>query len=155
MMETVTFYKGPPPQPVTLHRGPLGPPWELPWTTFILHLTRYLHNYITWLFFFWIWRRRCLQFAWFWPFGALPLGPHRGHTYYLNNFESLPLRMIPAKFGLKSNHVFSRRRRKCKKFTDDARRTKTDGNSSGSGELKRKRERKKKKKERKKEKKKK
>ena len=22
------------------------------------------------------------------PFGALPLGPHGGHTYYLNNFES-------------------------------------------------------------------
>ena len=31
-------------QHVTLHRGPLGPPWELPWTTFILHLTRYLHT---------------------------------------------------------------------------------------------------------------
>ena len=26
------------------HRGPLGPPWELPWTTFVLHLTRYLHT---------------------------------------------------------------------------------------------------------------
>ena len=25
------------------HRGLLGPPWELPWTTFILHLIRYLH----------------------------------------------------------------------------------------------------------------
>ena len=28
--ETVTFYQGPPPLPVTLHRGPIGPPWELP-----------------------------------------------------------------------------------------------------------------------------
>ena len=45
-------------------------------------------HYITWLFSFWIWRRRCLIFAWFWPFGALLLGPHGGHTYYLNNFES-------------------------------------------------------------------
>ena len=26
------------------HRGLLGPPWELPWTTFILHLIRYLHT---------------------------------------------------------------------------------------------------------------
>ena len=26
------------------HRGLLGPPWELPWTTFILHLTRYLYT---------------------------------------------------------------------------------------------------------------
>ena len=41
---TLLFTKGPPPQPVTLHRGPLGPPWELLWTTFILHLTRYLHT---------------------------------------------------------------------------------------------------------------
>ena len=70
------------------HRGPLGPPWELPWTTFVLHLTSVSTHYITWLFSFWIWRRRCLKFAWFWPFGALPLGPHGGHTYYLNNFES-------------------------------------------------------------------
>ena len=48
----VTFYIGPPPQPVTPHRGPLGPPWELPWTIFILHLRRYKKstNYITWLF---------------------------------------------------------------------------------------------------------
>ena len=39
---TVTFDIGPPPQPVT-PQGPLGPPWELPPTTFILHLRRYLH----------------------------------------------------------------------------------------------------------------
>ena len=72
-------------------------------------------HYITWLFSFWIWRRRCLIFAWFWPLGALPLGPHGGHTYYLNNFES------PTPYWLKSNYAFSRRRWKCKKFTDDAR----------------------------------
>ena len=46
---TVTFYIGPPPQPVgplpnlLPHMGPLGPPWEVPPTTFILHLKRYLH----------------------------------------------------------------------------------------------------------------
>ena len=91
------------------HRGPLGPPWELPWTTFVLHLTRYLH-YITWLFSFWIWRRRCLKFAWFWPFGALPLGPHGGHTYYLNNFESPTPKDDSCHFWLKSNHAFSKRR---------------------------------------------
>ena len=43
-MKQLLFTKGPPPQPVTLHRGPLGPPWELPWTTFVLHLTRYQHT---------------------------------------------------------------------------------------------------------------
>ena len=41
-VDEVTFDIGPPPQPVT-PQGPLGPPWELPPTTFILHLRRYLH----------------------------------------------------------------------------------------------------------------
>ena len=82
-------------------------------------------HYITWPFSFWIWRRRCLKFAWFWPFGALPLGPHGGHTYYLNNFESPTPKNDFCQVWLKSNHAFSRRRWKCKKFTDDGRRTKT------------------------------
>ena len=42
--ETVTFYIGPPSPTCYPHRGPLGPPWELPWTIFILHLRRYLHT---------------------------------------------------------------------------------------------------------------
>ena len=67
-------------------------------------------HYITWLFSFWIWRRRCLKFAWFWPFGALPLGPHGGHTYYLNNFESPTPKDDSCHFWLKSNHAFSKRR---------------------------------------------
>ena len=92
----VTFYIGPPPQPDNPppppHRGPLGPPWELPWTTIILHLRRYIHvstHYVPWLFYmyFWIWRR-CLKFSWFWPLGALSLGPNGGHMYHMNNFES-------------------------------------------------------------------
>ena len=74
---------------------------------------------ITWLFSFWIWRRRCLKFAWFWPFGALPLGPHGGHTYYLNNFESPTPKDDSCQVWLESNHAFSRRRWKCKKFTDE------------------------------------
>ena len=40
--ETVTFYIGPLPS-LLPHMGPLGPPWEVPLTTFILHLKRYLH----------------------------------------------------------------------------------------------------------------
>ena len=78
-------------------------------------------HYITWPFSFWIWRRRCLKFAWFWPFGALPLGPHGGHTYYLNNFESPTPKDDFCQVWLKSNNAFSRRRWKCKKFTDDGR----------------------------------
>ena len=83
-------------------------------------------HYIIWLFSFWIWRRRWLKFVWFWPFGALPLGPHGAHTYYLNNFESPTPKDDSCQVWLKSNHAFSRRRWKCKKFTDDARRTMDD-----------------------------
>ena len=82
-------------------------------------------HYITWLFSFWIWRRRCLKFAWFWPCGALPLGPHGGHTYYLNNFESPTPKDDSCQVWLKSNHAFSRRRWKCKKFTDENGRKRT------------------------------
>ena len=123
--ETVTFYKGPLPQPVTLHRGPLGPPWELPMNNFYSSPNKVSTHYITWLFSFWIWRRRCLKFAWFWPFGALPLGPHGGHTYYLNNFESPTPKDDSCQVWLKSNHAFSRRRWKCKKVY--GRRTTDDG----------------------------
>ena len=83
-------------------------------------------HYITWPFSFWIWRRRCLKFAWFWPFGALLLGPHGGHTYYLNNLESPTPKDDFWQVWLKSNQAFSRRRWKCKKFTHDARRTMDD-----------------------------
>ena len=75
-------------------------------------------HYITWLFYFWIWRRS-LKFAWFWPLGAFPLGPHEGHMYHMNNFKSLAPKDDSCQVWLKSNHTFSRRRWKCKKFTDD------------------------------------
>ena len=131
--ETVTFYKGPP-------QGPIGATLGTAMNNFYSSPNMVSTHYITWPFSFWIWRRRCLKFAWFWPFGALPLGPHGGHTYYLNNFESPTPKDDFCQVWLKSNHAFSRRRWKCKKFTDGARRTKTDGNSStwafGSGELK-------------------
>ena len=116
------------------HRGTLGTAMN----NFCSSSNKVSTHYITWLFSFWIWRRRCFKFAWFWPFGALPLGPHGGHTYYLNNFESPTPKDDSCQVWLKSNHAFSRRRWKCKKFTDDGqrtthdgRRTKTDGNSSG------------------------
>ena len=56
-------------------------------------------DYVTWLFSFWIWRRRCLKFAWFWPLGALCLGPIRATHTIWTTLNPLPLRMIPAKFG--------------------------------------------------------
>ena len=129
--ETVTFYK-----------GPTGATLGTAMNNFCSSSNKVSTHYITWLFSFWIWRRRCLKFAWFWPFGALPMGPHGGHTYYLNNFESPTPKDDSCQVWLKSNHAFSRRRWKCKKFTDDGRRT-TDENGRqkltrafGSGELK-------------------
>ena len=111
-------------------QGPIGATLGTAMNNFYSSPRKVSTHYITWLFSFWIWRRRCLKFAWFWPFGALPLGPHGGHTYYLNNFESPTPKDDSCQVWLKSNHAFSRRRWKCKMFTDDGRRTKTDGNSS-------------------------
>ena len=54
--------------------------------------------------------------------GASPPGPQWGHTYYLNNFESPTPKDDFCQVWLNSNHAFSRRRWKCKKFTDDGRR---------------------------------
>ena len=137
-MKQLLFTKGP--------QGPIGATLGTAMNNFCSSSNKVSTHYITWLFSFWIWRRRCLKFAWFWPFGALPLGPHGGHTYYLNNFESPTPKDDSCQVWLKSNHAFSRRRWKCKKFTDDGRRTttthdarrtthdgrrtKTDGNSS-------------------------
>ena len=68
-------------------------------------------HYISWLFSFWIWRRRSLKFA---------------NTIW-TTLNPLPLKNDSCQVWLKSNHAFSRRRWKCKKFTDDGRRT-TDEN---------------------------
>ena len=121
-MKQLLFTKGP--------QGPIGATLGTAMNNFCSSSNKVSTHYITWLFSFWIWRRRCLKFAWFWPFGALSLGPHGGHTYYLNNFESPTPKDDSCQVWLKSNHAFSRRRWKCKKFTDDGQRTKTDGNSS-------------------------
>ena len=79
-MKQLLFTKGP--------QGPIGATLGTAMNNFCSSSNKVSTHYITWLFSFWIWRRRCLKFAWFWPFGALPLGSHGGHTYYLNNFES-------------------------------------------------------------------
>ena len=118
-MKQILFTKGP--------QGPIGDTLGTAMNNFCSSSNKVSTHYITWLFSFWIWRRRCLKFAWFWPFGALPLGPHGGHTYYLNNFESPTPKDDSCQVWLKSNHAFSRRRWKCKKFTDDGRRTTDDG----------------------------
>ena len=118
-MKQLLFTKGP--------QGPIGATLGTAMNNFCSSSNKVSTHYITWLFSFWIWRRRCLKFAWFWPFGALPLGPHGGHTYYLNNFESPTPKDDSCQVWLKSNHAFSRRRWECKKFTDDGRRTTDDG----------------------------
>ena len=47
---------------------------------------------------------KCLKITWFWSVG--PPGPHGDHTYFLTNFESLPLTMIPSKFGYNPTMCF-------------------------------------------------
>ena len=112
-MKQLLFTKGP--------QGPIGATLGTAMNNFYSSPIKVSTHYMTWPFSFWIWRRRCLKFAWFWPFGALPLGPHGGHTYDLNKFESPTPKDDSCQVWLKSNHAFSRRRWKCKKFTDDGR----------------------------------
>ena len=112
-MKQLLFTKGP--------QGPIGATLGTAMNNFYSSPNKVSTHYITSPFSFWIWRRRCLKFAWFWPFGALPLGPHGGHTYDLNNFESPTPKDDSCQVWLKSNHAFSRRRWKCNKFTDDGR----------------------------------
>ena len=125
------MYKGPTPQPVTLHRGPLGPPWELSWTTFILHLLRYLHTrhldcYTSGSGEEDFWNLQC-----FVPWGPSPWAPMWATAILWTTLHPLPIRMIPTKFGWnrltrsgeedENVKVYGRR------TTDDARRTTDDG----------------------------
>ena len=82
-------------------RGPMGSPWELSRTTFILHQRRYsiytqynLHISTSgsgdW--------RRCWNLHSCGNWGP-PLGPPWGHMYNFNNFESCTI-TDPAPFGL-------------------------------------------------------
>ena len=121
-MKQLLFTKGP--------QGPIGATLGTAMNNFYSPPNKVSTYYITWPFSFWIWRRRCLKFAWFWPFGALPLGPNGGHTYDLNNFESPTPKDDSCQVWLKSNHAFSRRRWKCKKFTDDGRKRTAIAHSS-------------------------
>ena len=60
-------------------------------------------NYITWPFYFWIWRRSLHAFG---PWGPSPWAP----MYHMNNFESPAPKDDSCKVWLKSDHAFSRRR---------------------------------------------
>ena len=97
--ETVTFDIGPLPLPVTLHRGPLGPPWELPWTTlFFTEQGIYtLHNLTVLL----LDLEKNFEICMLLAFGGPPPGPPWGpHTCTIwTNLNSRPVRMIPVKFG--------------------------------------------------------
>ena len=94
------FPCSPPPPACYPHRAPMGPPTEMPWTTFILHLERYLHT----IYQVCPTSRSGEEDVWnlhsFYPWGpspwALPLG---ATCTILSTLDLLPLRMIPTKFG--------------------------------------------------------
>ena len=87
-----------PPPLVTPLRGPMGPPWELSWTTFILHLRRDLHTK----------ELDCSTSGsgeddvWnlhvFGPWGPSPRAPMGATGTIWTTLNPLPLRMLPAKF---------------------------------------------------------
>ena len=120
-MKQLLFTKGP--------QGPIGATLGTAMNNFYSSPNKVSTHYITWPFSFWIWRRRCLKNAWFWPFGALPLGPHGGHTYDLNNFESPTPKDDSCQVWLKSKIRFQEEDENVKSLrtTDDARRTTDDG----------------------------
>ena len=108
--ETVTFYIGPPPQPVT-PTGAIGATLGTATNNLYSSPKKVSTLYITWLFYLnWIWRRS-LKFAKFWPFGGPPPGPHIGATCTIwTNFESPAPKDDSCHVWLKSDHEFSRRR---------------------------------------------
>ena len=68
-------------------------------------------HYITWLYYFWIWRRR-LNFAHFGPWGPSPWAPHGSHMYHMNNCESPAPKDDCCQVWLKSDHAFFSRSRR-------------------------------------------
>ena len=100
--ETVTFYKG----PTGAHWGHPGNCHEQ--LLFFIEQGIYtLHNLTILLLDL---EKKMFEICMVLALGALPLGPHGGHTYYLNNFESPTPKDDSCHFGLKSNYAFSKRR---------------------------------------------
>ena len=103
----VTFYIGPCPLPNLLPpTGAIGATLGTATNNLYSSPKKVYTHYITLLFYFnWIWRRS-LKFAKFWPLWALPLGPHGGHMYHMNTFESPAPEDDSCQVWLKSNHAF-------------------------------------------------
>ena len=102
----VTFYIGPPPQPVTPH-GAIGATLGRATNNLYSSPRKVSTLYTTWLFYLnWIWRRKFE----IWPLGGLPLGPHDGNMYHMITFESPAPKDDSCHVWLKSNHAFSKRR---------------------------------------------
>ena len=123
------FLQNCPPSPTCYPpQGPIGATLGTAMDNFYSSPNKVSTHYITWLFSFWIWRRRCLKFAWFWPLGGLSLGPHGGHTYYLNKFESSTPKddSLPSLVKIQPC-VFKKKIKKRLRTTHDARRTTNDG----------------------------
>ena len=91
----------PPPPACYPHRAPMGPPTEMSWTTFILHLERYLHT----IYQVCPTSRSGEEDVWnlhtssFYPWGPSPWAPLGATCTILATLDLLPLRMIPTKFG--------------------------------------------------------
>ena len=106
---TVTFYIGPPPQPVT-HMGAIGATLGSA-TNNLYSSPNYTSHNLDYRFYLnWIWRKKVWNLQSFGP-GGPPLGPPiRSHMYHMNNFESPAPKDDSCHVWLKSNHAFSKRR---------------------------------------------
>ena len=93
------FPGSPLPQHITPNRAPMGPPTKMPWTTFILHLERYLHT----IYQVCPTSQSGEEDVWnlhsFYPWGPSSWAPLGATCTILATLDLLPLRMIPTKFG--------------------------------------------------------
>ena len=102
-MKQLLFTKGP--------QGPIGATLGTAMNNFCSSSNKVSTHYITWIV---SPSGSGEEDVWnlhgFGPLGPSPLGPHGGHTYYLNNFESPTPKDDSCHFWLKSNYAFSKRR---------------------------------------------
>ena len=82
-----SLYKGPAPQ-LFSPQGPIGATLGTHMNKFDSSLIKVSTHKISGLLHVWIWRRRFLKFIVFFIWGALPMGPHRGHRYHMNKFAA-------------------------------------------------------------------
>ena len=113
-----SYFLGPLPKPITPSPNPLPPPPSGPigatlgtaMNNFNSSHKKVFEYYITWLFYFWIWRRCYYEMCMVLALGSPLPGPPWGHMYHMNDFESQAPKDDSCQVCLRSDQAFSRSR---------------------------------------------